>query len=27
LLRRDEMKQSLMVAPLWRYIAENHLLS
>ena len=26
LLRRDEMKQSLMVAPLWRYIAENHLL-
>ncbi len=26
LLRRDEMKQSLMVAPLWRYIAENHLI-
>lgn len=25
LLRRDEMKQALMVAPLWRYIAENHL--
>jgi type III secretion system FlhB-like substrate exporter len=27
LLRRDEMKQPLMVAPLSRYIAENHLLS
>lgn len=26
LLRHDEMKQSLMVAPLWRYIAENHLI-
>lgn len=26
LLQRDEMKQALMVAPLWRYIAENHLL-
>ena len=26
LLRRDEMNQSLMVGPLWRYIAENHLL-
>lgn len=26
LLKRDEMKQALMVAPLWRYIAENHLL-
>ena len=25
LLRRDEMKQALMVAPLWRYLAENHL--
>ncbi len=26
LLKSDEMKQSLMVAPLWRYIAENHML-
>ena len=25
LLRRDEMKQALMVAPLWRDLAENHL--
>lgn len=25
LLHRDEMKQALMVAPLWRYLAENHL--
>lgn len=25
LLRRDEMKQALMVAPLWRYLAENQL--
>lgn len=26
LLLRDEMKQALMAAPLWRYIAENKLL-
>ena len=26
LLLNDEIKQSLMVAPLWRYIAENHLI-
>ncbi|MDE5999074.1 MAG: NUDIX hydrolase, partial [Bacteroidaceae bacterium] len=26
LLRKDQLKQALMVAPLWRYIAENHLI-
>ena len=26
MLRADQLKQALMVAPLWRYIAENHLL-
>lgn len=26
MLVHDEIKQSLMVAPLWRYIAENHLI-
>ena len=26
LLINDEIKQSLMLAPLWRYFAENHLI-